>query len=264
MRDLINLVEGFVSEVYSENNTILRNYMRNAEFDPYAHWYEICHWLEDNDWLEETGFDNAEDLEEESPELFYKLSNGVQQQCRQEVIQQMMHTDASEAPSWAHMELRNIKLLPRTTWLVHFSDNANRVQDEGFTRGIDQMDKLGLTTWFNNDGYFKKNGGYNFAFIANSKDAYWAASERKYGKNAVLFQNSGVHAYHYADEENQIIFWGADVAPKDIILLTQEEGTWVVNSRFPLHNGSTTLFSSTFANCIKWVTKNYDQYRRWL
>ena len=37
-----------------------------------------------------------------------------------------------------------------------------------------------------------------------------------------MFQNSGVHCYHYGDEENQVVFWGADVDPRDIILITHD------------------------------------------
>jgi len=272
IRKFMKLVEGLdavapVDEAYTTMNSYLRNYLKGAEFDPYSSWYWVCEWLEKNDYLDLVSeamgeeITSADQLNDEEPEVFYKLPPEIQKECAEAVVEKMMQHEPEDAPTWAHMSLQDSKLLPRNTWLVHFTDHPYDIASQGFTIGMDQMDKLGLTTYYKNAA---KEGGYNFAFIAKSRDAEFAASKGKYGKFAVVFQNSGVHAYHYADEENQIIFWGADVSPKSIVVLTKEYDEWQVRSKYRLRNGETTLHSGDFQNCIDWVQKNYIQYRRWL
>src|SRR4051812_38904112 len=102
------------------------------------------------------------------------------------------------------------------------------------------MDKLGLTKYIGDNE--KKYAGYNFAFEALGRDANWSASQGKYGKHAVLFQNSGVHCYHYGDEETQIVFYGADVSPKNIIYLRNEGGDWQVMPAYEIR-GRDYLFT---------------------
>jgi hypothetical protein len=269
MRKLMNLVEGVVvSERYTSNNSWLHQYLKNGEFDPYSGWHWICEWLADNDHLDEVSealgreITDADELREEEPEVFYKLPEHLQRECAENVIDIIMQHEPEEAPSWAFLDNRRNQLLPRNTWLVHFTDDPYGIASKGFVYGVDQMDKLGLTTYFRNEGGMKARGGYNFAFLANSRDAKFAADKGKYGHHAVVFQNSGVHAYHNSDEENQIIFWGADVSPNDIIVLENEYGDWHVKSRSHLRNGKTTLFSGDFENCIKWIIQNANQYRK--
>jgi len=272
MRKFINLVESIyikrIDELYSSNNKYLQHYMKNAEFDPYQTWHDVCEWLEENDHLELVSellgheINSADDLREEEPDVFYQLPPELQKECGEAVVEHLVQHDPAEAPTWAHMSLNDPKLLPRTTWLVHFTDHPYDIAQQGFTIGMDQMDKLGLTTWFKNEGDFKKHGGYNFAFKALSRHADFAAHKGKYGQSAVLFQNSGVHAYHYGDEEDQVIFWGEEVSPKNIIVLVKEDDTWHVKTRHRLRNGQTSLFAGDYENCVKWVVQNSDQYRR--
>lgn len=269
MRKFINLVESTqLDELYSLNNKQLHDYLKRREFDPHQLWWWVCQWIADNDHLDElsevagTELGSADDLQEEDPDLFYNLPADVQKECAEAVVERVMADDASEAPTWAHMDLQKPKLLPRDTWLVHFTDKPYDIASQGFTIGMDQMDKLGLTTWYKNEGDYKKHGGYNFAFVAKGRHASYAASKGKYGRDAVVFQNSGVHAYHYGDEEEQVIFWGEEVSPKDIIVLVNEHGDWQVKTRHRLRNGETTLFSGDFEACVNWVIQNSAQYRK--
>ena len=271
IRKHIQIVEtSKLDEVYSENNSAFKRYMQNAEFDPYSAWYEVCEWLERHDYLEEVSqllgheVASADDLQEEEPEVFYKLPADVQKRCAEEATEVLMRRDPSSASTHSHMMLNKDRLLHRTTWLVHFTDSPYDISAEGFKIGMDNMDRLGLTTWFKNDGFDKKYGGYNFAFIANGRDAINAASAGKYGRSAVLFQNSGVHCYHYGDDEDQVVFWGADVSPNSIIMLLKNEGAWRVYSHYRLGNGSEYLFTGDYEECVNWVMKNQQQYRRYL
>jgi hypothetical protein len=264
---LVEELEAPVDEAYTANNSYLRSYLRDADFDPYSNWAYICMWLEENDYLETVSsvlgeeIDDASTLEEYEPDVFYKLPAVIQKECAEATVEYVMQHDPADAPTWAHMSLKNNKLLPRNTWLVHFTNHPYDIASQGFTIGMDEMDKLGLTTYYSNKA---KQGGYNFAFIANSRDAKFAASKGKYGKYAVVFQNSGVHAYHSSDEEDQVIFWGKDVSPKSIIVLTKEYDEWQVRSKYRLRNGETVLYTGDFQNCVNWIITNYNQYRRWL
>lgn len=258
-----------IMEKYTPDNVHLRNYLRDEEFDPYAQWYYVCEWLIENHDTEEIaewfGVDPSEvndagEMNEMEPELFYKLPPEIQKQCARAVIDQVLHDDPAEAPTWAHMMLAQDKLVKRTTWLIHFSDDAYSIRSKGFRYGIDQMDKLGLTTYYTTKA--KEGGGYNFAVEANSRYADAIARDHKYGRDAVMFQNSGVKAWHHGDEESQIIFWGKDVNPRDIIYLSSDGSEWTVHSRVALRNGADVLFRGDFEDAVGWVMRNADRYRR--
>lgn len=272
MRKLIALVESAqLEERYTKDNSYLHQYLNSDDFDPYSAWHWVCEWIEENDYLDElselTGqeFTSADDLREEEPELFYKLPEHAQRECAEAVLDKIMQYEPQEAPSTAYLHNRRKNLLPRDTWLIHFTDDPYAIAAKGFTIGVDQMDKLGLTTYFKNEGGMKNRGGYNFAFLAQSRDADFAAHKGKYGRHAVVFQNSGVHAYHNSDEEDQVIFWGADVSPNDIIVLIHSadgDGSWHVKTRSRLRNGETTLFAGDFEDSIKWIIQNANTYRK--
>lgn len=258
-------------EKYSENNRAFLNYMKQADsFDPYNSWFYVCKWCERNDYMDEVSeaageeVSDADEMMEHEPELFYKLDKSVQETIAEWATSKHMADDPADAPTGAHMSLNKTRLLPRTTWLVHFTDDPYSIYREGFTKGMDQMDRLGLTTWFGTEA--KKYGGYNFAFEADSRYADWAAHKGLYGTAGVMmFQNSGVHCHHYGDEEDQVVFWGADVDPRDIVLITKEDGDWCVKSNRDLGGErEDNLFKGTFENAVKWVKTNHRQYAKML
>jgi hypothetical protein len=255
-------------EKYSSSNSYLRNYLATSDdFDPYHYWGAIALWAEKNEdgreaFAEILGKDHigADDIQEEEPDIFYKLPEHLQHEAAQWATDYIMRHDPAEAASTQFFSLRDKRLVPRQTWLVHFTDDPDAIAEQGFAMGTHDMARLGLTTHYKKSA--KTFGGYNFAFIADSKYANWAASERKYGKHAVMFQNSGVHTWHYSDEEDQIIFWGADVKPRDIVVLMHRDD-WQVRSN-DQRNGYTdrSLFVGDFEKCVDWVIANFQQYRR--
>ena len=262
MRRFIDLIEK-----YTADNSYLLQHLRDPQFDPHQHWNELRIWFEEHpdeiELLSElTGKDyaDADEINEDEPDIFYKLPPEVQKEAAEWVIEWLMRHDPAEAPSHAHMSLKDKQLLPRTTWLIHFTDSPDAIAEKGFTIGMGDMSKLGLTTYYKNTSFDKQYGGYNFAFIADSRHAKWAASEHKYGRHAVMFQNSGVRTYHYADEEDQVIFYGKDVDPRSIIIL--REG-WTVEARRQTRRGS-ELFEGDFEACVAWVERNARQYWRYL
>ena len=257
-------------EKYTADNSYLLRYLKDGKFDPYTYWNEIGVWLgQHEEYLELlselTGreFHDADEVNEEEPDIFYKLPEDVQHEAAEWVIDWLMRHDPAEAPTTAHAGLSRQQLLPATTWLVHFTDDPDGIAQKGFIYGVHDVSKLGLTTYMSKDNFYKRGGGYNFAFRANTRYANWAASEHKYGRDAVLFQNSGVVTQHYADEEEQIIFNGKDVDPRSIVILRNEDGDWQVAARRRTR-GDRPLYSGTFENAVLWVQQHYDQYRRYL
>lgn len=266
-RKFVNIQMGSLMEKYSSHTASFLRYMRGKEFDPYNHWWEVCDWLERTDHLDMVSeligeqIDSAADLREHDAEIFYELPEEVQKKCGEDVVEYILRHDPAEAPTWGHANLTADRMLPNTTWLIHFTDDPDSIKREGFKIGLDRMDRLGLTTWFKNEGGSKKYGGYNFAFTADSKYAYYAMRKGSYGKHAVMFRNSGVKIYHYGDEEDQIVFWGADVDPKGIVpMYGNGNGDWVIHSQ----KIDRVFFEGSFENAIKWVETNYQQYRKHL
>ena len=263
-------------EIYSERNSSLGKFLKNGEFDVYNNWSIIIDQLTPDEYYNYFSSilgDNIEDvseLENEDPEIFYKLPKNIQDKIAEKVTEYLLQNDPVEAPTSAYLSLQNKNkpLIKRSTWLIHFTDEPESIATEGFNIGVADQNKLGLTTYISNKSYEKSYGGYNFAFIANSRDAKNATGYRqKYAKHAVMFQNSGVHCWHNSDEENQIIFWGADVNPRDIIVLKHLDD-WTVMGK-TIYKGNYTsfdkeLYAGDFDKCVEWVMKNYQQYRKTL
>jgi hypothetical protein len=259
-------------EKYTAHNSHLLRYFNDAEFDPFTYWSELRLWFEENEEYIEmlseiTGqqFDDADAINEEEPDIFYQLPQEVQKEAAEWVTEWLLQHDPSDAPTYSQVGLQQNRLIPRNSWLLHFTNEPDAIAEQGFTIGTHDMNKLALTTFKSNTSFDKQFGGYNFAFLAGSRDARYAESENKYGKHPVMFQNSGVMTYHYADEEQQVIFRGEDIDPRDMVVLHQYD-EWSVMARRPTRRSSYTskLFTSDFETCVSWVMTHFDQYRRYL
>lgn len=88
-------------------------------------------------------------------------------------------------------------------WLIHGANNAEAIVQEGFTRGVWDYSSLALTTYLVDS---IKTGGFNFAFYA---DKFHESEVLAYGKEAVVFQASGIETWHHGDQQRQIIFLGS-------------------------------------------------------
>lgn len=93
-----------------------------------------------------------------------------------------------------------------TEWLVHFTDaNPLDIIREGFKGAA--LEILGLTTHYTPKGRELNSGPYAHAFLANRISRNRHSGFGKYGKNAVLFKaKDAAKAFHYGDEELQVIF----------------------------------------------------------
>lgn len=194
---------------------------------------------------------------------FFDLCSRIDQSLtgdeRAKILDFLHRHDPTEVPSWAFFE--DPRLVRPSTWLIHFTDDARSVRDSGFTRGVSDVERLGLTTYLSDAE--KEDGGFAFAFIADSRDALQANG--KYGGEAVMFRAVGVRAYHTGDDENQVIFWGESVSPASIVALVPVENTneFCVLTKGRMHDrGRDCAFKGQLADAIAWVERNYDQYRR--
>lgn len=264
-----------IHEIYSQEHKYLHDYLKHTNFDPYDFTYEMGQWLE-KEWgsvenmnadleinIEADDFDDLDG--DQCSQIYEALPPHEKESCKKYSEDASMADDPANAPSYMHMSLE--RRIPRTTWLIHFSDDADNIVHHGFKYGTDDMSKLGLTTFYKNGVGSKSGTGWNFAFEALSRSALNASSTRgsgpKYGRNAVMFMSSGVEVYHYADEEHQVIFQGNTVNPKNMVYLENIEGDWCVMPR----NGNRPVFKSNpekpngFEQAQKWVIAHYAQYR---
>ena len=275
--------ESRLDELYTPDVTYLKKYLAgdSKDIDIYSVWGShsmvdpsVTDWLEEHypqllqKMMQEVGTDNPDEIE---PDEFYSLPQEIQQAYIEEIWEEYIYTmmthDPANTPSQAFYS--DIQLLDRQTWLVHFSDDAMNIARDGFKYGMDQMDKLGLTTYFKDTGFDKGRGGYNFAFEAGSRWANNAARQGKYGTDVVMFTNAGVKAWHSGDEEDQVMFWGANVDPRSIILIsksddyTMHEG-WCV-SQHPSKGRferDCVYQNEDFDTVTNWVEQNWRQYAK--
>jgi len=131
----------------------------------------------------------------------------------------IMRDDPADAPSFLFFGTPRVM---RDAWMVHFTDRASDIENEGFTRGIREPMQLGLTTHFGE--HAKSQPGYVFGYLPEDVRRYgWGRDARpKYGGGAVVFRADAVVAMHYTDEEQQAISWGPEA--KDIRQICLGEG----------------------------------------
>lgn len=263
------LLSELLAEKYTEQNSHLLRYLNSGdEFDPYSQWYLVCQWVEKHDLLDELSeivgepVASADELNDYEPDIFAKFPDEWKSEIAEYVTDWLANHAPEELPSTHYLHPRDKRLLPAQTWLVHFAEpnNAYYISHDGFKYGMYDVTKLGLTTRYTNKSFEKSDGGYNFAFIANGRYANWAASTGKYGRDAVMFQNSGVRTFHSSDEEEQIIFNGKDVDPRMIILLRNTGDGWAVTNRYATNRDY--LYVGDFDKCVQWVMANYQTYRK--
>jgi len=227
---------------YDRDMAFLRDYLQK-EIDPWDFpWHA-------GDYLEEQGeelpddFDAIEWVENASPEQLEAFKEHL-------VDFFSIHPpeDGTTTPAYQHFDFTRIQ---EPGWLVHFTSDAFSVASKGFKFGHEEMEGLGLTTW-KGESSRQKYAGFNFAFDADSRQATMAARSNKYGKEAVVFWGSGVLAYHYGDEENQVIFWGQSVNISMIFPIFQADGEWIVQAE----NGR-EMKRGEFNDVVNWVENNY-------
>lgn len=245
--------------------TALRRHLGNASTDIASHAWDFIAWRGGKAVMKRLGIDPAkfqQDMEDgdgafyDAAELIGKSMTKAEHEGLLGYINQH---NPGDVPSHSLMDLQSERgrkgYLPPTTWLIHFTDDAEGVRSSGLTQGQSDINRLALTTHQGNAE--KQYGGYNFAFVANSRYAQQSARKGKYGSDAVMFQAAGIPVYHHSDEEDQVIVWGKDVPTSRMVMLSGDGGEWTVRS-----NKGRDPFTGDFSKAVDWVMKNYNQYRR--
>lgn len=208
----------------------------DEEVDMFDENNELITWLEHND---RNTFDAFAEY------LYNKINNNT------------LPIDDSEYPAWSYFD-DNPKLV-KNQWLIHFTDDAVDIAREGFKFGVDDMTKLGLTTHLGE--FDKKYGGYNFAYLIHDFQRYakgnYYRGKYKYGKEAVVFNASGIKVWHYGDEEPQVIFYGNTA--RNIIPITSGE-----NYDYAIYgkNGRVLFEHDDLETVVYWLIRNFEQYRK--
>lgn len=147
----------------------------------------------------------------------------------------------------------------KNEWLIHFTDNALQIAQNGFQYGTEDIDRLNYTNAGSIQG---KSKGYNFAYTINDYDRFYRGfhGQPKYGNEAVLLQASGIKTWHYGDEEYQVIFWGQNA--KNIIPIIQNsDGYWTILSS---KTSNKLIEFENLEDIVNWVMNNKEQYRKHL
>lgn len=175
------------------------------------------------------------------------------------------------------------KLLNPNNWLLHFTNNAESIKRNGFKFGVTDFDDLPLTRIY---GYDRNKAGYNFAYLSkdyNTSDiptTYLNTHDHKESPNSglLMFKSSGVLVDNLADHNEEVIFDGSSINPKNIVVIKPERRKilfvnnpenggetdvssrdnyekWIVKSQNPKLSDP---FSGTIQDAIKWVKNNWN------
>ena len=197
-------------------------------------------------------YEIPEVLEQNYPEIFQQFGSWLYMMIEDGDLNAI----AADYPAWSYFD--SVQLI-KNQWLIHFTNDADSIAREGFTRGVNEMDKLGLTTHLGD--FYKKYGGYNFAYTIQDYKKHsgtrYLQQKFKYGNEAVIFNASGLRLWHHGDEEPQVIFFGNTA--KNIIPITGgEDKDWAVrNSK----TNRIIFEDDNFDKVVQWVINNFIQYR---
>jgi len=262
-----------LNEYISQDMIYLKDYFNMPEIQkkkylPHEYPYEINNFLidfsYDNDFEftypkdsvdvdgEDTGnelegYELVEWIEKNNPKLYNAFADWLYKK----INDFSLDIPDFDYPAWAFFDSPE---LIKNQWLIHFTNNADNIANNGFVYGVNDINKLGLTTHLGD--FEKKYGGYNFAFTINDYRRYYN-NKFGYGKEAVIFKASGIKLYHNSDMQQQVIFYGNTA--NNIIPITAGE-----NRRFGIFNkknGRIIYENDNFNKVVDWVINHYIQYK---
>lgn len=258
------IVEQVIQEYLSREMVSLKDYFSQSEeskksYLPHTYYELFDEYLEqyDIDFEKPDGYEDYElmdFLKTENPDLYKEFAEYLYD----EITNRRLPINDTEYPAWSFFD--DSPEIIKNQWLIHFTDEAKSIAEEGFLYGVDEADKLGLTTQLSE--FDKKYGGYNFAYTLTDFVRYagggWRNKGYKYGDEAVIFNASGIKLLHYGDEEPQVIFYGNTA--KNIIPITYGKDTdWGVYS---VKTDKLLYENDELEKVVEWVVKNYNQYRK--
>lgn len=176
------------------------------------------------------------------------------------------------------------KEIVHNEWMVHFSDYADKIAKEGFTKGNDYEGKLKSATYQRG----KTEGGYNYAYLASDVIGGKGYKFLDYLKERetpfVMFKGNGYRFHHNQDEEDQVVL--NNIQKGTMVFVRRLYDQWCVLStanpnwknrrkdinprpedeRFAMYNPRNIIEGILYSDddidkVIKWVMNNFDQYR---
>jgi hypothetical protein len=246
----MNWYKKYKTSGYSSELGYLKNYLKQG-FNPEDYSHKIKDYLETLDPEEVYLEEGWEDLES------YDILDNWLKSATQEDKNNFERYIAYNYDGWSSYDepaytVLNFRKLAKPQWLVHFTEDAQSIKNNGFIYGHEEFTGLHLTT-YKSDKARKSEPGYNFAFQTGSRDARGAERQDKYGKECVVFYGAAVQVDHSGDEETQMIFWGPAIN-KDMIfvMVKTSEGEWCVPSYV-----KDCVVKGNFEDCCTWVENNY-------
>ena len=140
-------------------------------------------------------------------EQIEKRDKGWLERWSEDVNKEVGQQKPSELPSFAFFSEPKVH---KNAWIVHFTESgASSIENQGFTRGISDPTRVGLTRHLSRSEKLKP--GYVFGFVPEDVLRYgWTGYNWNYGEQAVVFRADAVLAYHRGDKERQAICWGPE------------------------------------------------------
>lgn len=288
--NLFNIINQEINE-YANENMLINEYITNDEiylrdylsmpesaklaYLPHEYWYFFQDFIDETDYEfnfpKEMRPGNYVDAPDEEVDMFdnnielmrwlerndKKTFNAFAEYLLDKINNNTLPISDSEYPAWSYFD-DNPKLV-KNQWLIHFTDDAVDIAREGFKFGVDDMTKLGLTTHLGE--FDKKYGGYNFAYLIHDFQRYakgnYYRGKYKYGKEAVVFNASGIKVWHYGDEEPQVIFYG-NTARNIIPITSGENNDYAIFGK----NGRVLFEHDDLETVVYWLIRNFEQYRK--
>jgi hypothetical protein len=166
-----------------------------------------------------------------------------------------------DIPSWYVLEYDDII---KNQWLIQFRTIG--IHDiwttQKFTYGMTDIAKIAYSTSYSPE--FKKGGLFGYAYTIEDFPKYARSSFKggnlsyKYGKEALLFQASGLKVHHYGDQEPQVIFLNNTAKNIVYIKVLQEKDWGVINNT----NNKIIYRAQILSDVVKWVINNFNQYKK--
>lgn len=183
--------------------------------------------------------------------------------------------------SWSE-EAEDGKELIKNEWMVHFSNDAPKIAQDGFKKGNAYDKKLKSATYRRE----KDDGGFNYAYLAEDVLNNHYGRFMNYLQDRltpfVMFKGNGYRFYHGQDGENQVVF--NNMQTETIVYVLYAYNQWCVSKsldpdwktkdqnpkpedeRFAFNNTRNILKGILYSDddikkVIRWVMNNFEQYR---
>lgn len=192
--------------------------------------------------------------------LYNKLVQkyGQEEEFKEYLVRQMHNGNMNHnLPTWSTQMKQGIN--KKREWLIHFSNSADKISQEGFKFGND-IEDLAVTKKYTNGSYAFAYPLDDFFFVSKNNEfggsPHLFKNGSYYGKEAIMFQASGIKTWHRTDHEYQVIFDKNEAS--NLIYLHNNDGIWYIKDTL---TNRPIITKKNMYDLIKWVLTNFDQYK---